>query len=43
MVKEIKMKIMDDFSLWEKKYPWLRKIEWKLWMIFLYGKKIIHG
>jgi hypothetical protein len=26
MVKENIMKIMDDFSLWEKIYPWLRKI-----------------
>jgi hypothetical protein len=27
MVKENRMKIVDDFSLWEKNYPWLRKIE----------------
>jgi len=26
-VKENRMKIMDDFPLWEKKNLWLRKIE----------------
>jgi hypothetical protein len=26
MVKENNMKNMDEFFLWEKKYPWLRKI-----------------
>jgi hypothetical protein len=40
MVKENKMKITNDFSLWEKNCPWLRKILWKLWMIFFYGNKI---
>jgi hypothetical protein len=43
MVKENRMKITDDFFWWEKNYPWLRKIEWKLLMIFFDGKKIIHG
>ncbi len=26
MVKENNMKNIDDFFLWEKNYPWLRKI-----------------
>jgi hypothetical protein len=26
MVKENNMKNMDEFFLWEKNYPWLRKI-----------------
>jgi len=40
MVKENRMKIIDDFFWWEKNYPWLRKILWKLWMIFFNGNKL---
>jgi hypothetical protein len=42
MVKENNMKIKGDFLVMGQKiiHAWLRKIEWKLLMIFCYGKKI---
>jgi hypothetical protein len=27
MVKENNIKVINDFSLWEKNYPWLRKLK----------------
>jgi hypothetical protein len=37
------MKNMDDFFLWEKTYPWLRKITWKNMDDFFSWEKLIHG